>query len=125
MARKRLQDEEIITALIAEGSIKGAAASLKCTARTLYDRMKSPEFKDLYAQAKADILKTATAKLQGKLCEAVDTLTEIMTDTEAAKQTRANCAVSILQYGARFTETTDILERLEAIEEAQAMNDNL
>ena len=125
MARKRLQDEEIITALIAEGSIKGAAASLKCTARTLYDRMKSPEFKDLYAQAKADILKTVTAKLQGKLCEAVDTLTEIMTDEEAAKQTRANCAVSILQYGARFTETTDILERLEAIEEAQAMNDNL
>jgi len=125
MARKRLTDEAIIAALIAEGSIKGAAASLKCTARTLYDRMKSPEFKDLYAQAKADILKTATAKLQGKLCEAVDTLTEIMTDEEAAKQTRANCAVSILQYGARFTETTDILERLEAIEEAQAMNDNL
>lgn len=125
MARKRLTDEAIIAALIAEGSIKGAAASLKCTARTLYDRMKSPEFKDLYAQAKADILKTATAKLQGKLCEAVDTLTEIMTDEEAAKQTRANCAVSILQYGARFTETTDILERLEAIEEAQAMNNNL
>lgn len=125
MARKRLTDEAIIAALIAEGSIKGAAASLKCTARTLYDRMKSPEFKDLYAQAKADILKTATAKLQGKLCEAVDTLTEIMTDTEAAKQTRANCAVSILQYGARFTETTDILERLEAIEEAQALSDNL
>lgn len=125
MARKRLTDEAIISALVAEGSIKGAAASLKCATRTLYERMKSPEFKDLYAQAKADILKTATAKLQGKLCEAVDTLTEIMTDEEAAKQTRANCAVSILQYGARFTETTDILERLEAIEEAQAMNDNL
>ena len=125
MARKRLTDEAIIAALIAEGSIKGAAASLKCTARTLYDRMKSPEFKDLYAQAKADILKTATAKLQGNLCGAIDTLAEIMTDEEAAKQTRVNSAVSILQYAARFTETTDILERLEAIEEAQAMNDNL
>ena len=124
MTRKRLQDEEIIAALIAEGSIKGAAASLKCTARTLYERMKKPEFKELYAQAKADILKTATAKLQGNLCGAIDTLAEIMKDTEAAKQTRANCAVSILQYGARFTETTDILERLEAIEEAQALSDN-
>ena len=125
MARKRLQDEEIITALIAEGSIKGAAASLKCTARTLYERMKKPEFKDLYAQAKGEILKTATAKLQGNLCGAIDTLTEIMTDKEAPKQTRANCAVSVLQYGAKFTEATDIIERLEAIEEAQAMSENL
>ena len=52
--------------------------------------MKKPEFKELYAQAKADILKTATAKLQGNLCGAIDTLAEIMTDTEAAKQTRVN-----------------------------------
>ena len=109
MARKRLQDEEIITALIAEGSIKGAAASLECATRTLYERMKKPEFKDLYAQAKGEILKTATAKLQGNLCGAIDTLTEIMTDKEAPKQTRANCAVSILQYGAKFTEATDII----------------
>ena len=125
MARKRLTDEEIIAALIAEGSIKGAAASLKCTVRTLYERMKKPEFKELYAQAKGEILKAATAKLQGNLCGAIDTLTEIMKDTEAAKQTRVNSAVSILQYAARFTETTDILERLEAIEEAQALNNNL
>ena len=125
MARKRRTDEAIIAALIASGSIKGAAASLKCTTRTLYERMKKPEFKELYAQAKADILKTATAKLQGNLCGAIDTLTEIMKDTEAPKQTRANCAVSVLQYGAKFTEATDIIERLEAIEEAQELQNNL
>ncbi len=125
MARKRLTDEAIIAALIAKGSIKGAAASLKCTTRTLYERMKKPEFKELYAQAKGEILKAATAKLQGNLCGAIDTLADIMKDEEAAKQTRVNSAVSILQYAARFTETTDILERLEAIEEAQAMNNNM
>ena len=125
MARKRLADEEIIAALIAEGSIKGAAASLECTTRTLYERMKKPEFKQLYSQAKGEVLKAATAKLQGNLCGAIDTLNEIMTDPEAPKQTRVNSAVSILQYAARFTETTDILERLEAVEEAQALNNNL
>ena len=124
-SKKRLTDEAIIAALIEHGSIKGAAASLQCTARTLYDRMKKPEFKKLYAQAKSEVLKTATAKLQGNLCGAIDTLAAIMTDEEAAKQTRANCAVSILQYGARFTEATDVLERLEAIEEAQALQNNL
>lgn len=125
MARKRLTDEAIVAALIECGSIKGAAASLQCTARTLYERMKKPEFKKIYTQAKGDILKTATAKLQGNLCGAIDTLTEIMKDTEAPKQTRANCAVSVLQYGAKFTEATDIIERLEAIEEAQELQNNL
>ena len=119
---KRLADEEIIAALIEGGSIKAAAASLDCTARTLYERMKKDEFRALYAQAKAEIIKAATAKLQGNLCGAIDTLSEIMTDKEAAKQTRANCATAILQYGARFTETNDLLERLERLEEAQAIN---
>ena len=125
MARKRLTDEAIIAALIANGSIKGAAASLDCTERTLYERMKKPEFKELYTQAKGEILKAATAKLQGNLTGAIDTLAEVMNDKEAPKQTRVNSAVSILQYAARFTETTDIIERLEAIEEAQAISGNL
>lgn len=124
MTRKRLTDEAIVAALITEGSIKGAAASLYCTTRTLYDRMKKPAFKTLYAQAKADVMKTATAKLQGYLCGAIDTLAAIMKDEETAKQTRVNSAVSILQYAARLTETTDILERLDTIEEIQALNMN-
>lgn len=124
-SKKRLTDEAIIAALIEYGSIKGAAAFLGCTTRTLYERMKKPEFKELYTQAKAEIIRAATAKLQGNLCGAIDTLAAIMNDEETAKQTRVNSAVSILQYGARFTEATDILERLEAIEEAQAMEENL
>lgn len=125
MGKKRLTDEVIIASLITEGSIKAAAASLKCATRTLYERMKTPEFKELYSQAKTEILRAATVKLQGNLCGAIDTLADIMQDEDAAKQTRVNAAVSILQQAARFTETTDILERLEAIEEIQAMNNNL
>ena len=81
--------------------------------------MQSAKFKAMYTQAKADLLKGATAKLQNKLSAAVDTLSGIMADKAAAPQTRANCAVSILQYGQRYTETTDILERLEELEQTQ------
>ena len=125
MSKKRLQDEAIISALISEGSIKGASELLECSTRTLYERMKKPQFKELYAQAKADILKTATAKLQGNLCKAIDTLVEVMTDEKTAPQTRVNSAVSILQYAVRFTEATDIIERLEIIEKAQEINSGL
>lgn len=115
--KKRLCDEEIIAALIQKGSIKAAAAFLGCTQRTIYDRKKKENFRRIYDQAKGDIVKDATAKLQGQLSAAIDTLTAIMTDEEAPKQTRVNCAVSILQYGVKLTETTDILTRLETIEQ--------
>lgn len=122
-SKKRLTDETIITALVEAGSIKEAAGKLHCTPRTIYDRMKKPAFRELYNQAKGELMKTAAAKLQGNLTGAIDTLVSIMTDKETAAQTRANCAVSILQYGARFAEATDIIERLEALEAAQAITD--
>ena len=125
MDKKRLTNEEIIAALIERGSIKAAAAILECSTRTLYERMKAPDFKEQYAQAKAEIIKTATAKLQGHLCGAVDTLVNIMNDSQAGNQTRVNAAVAILQYGARFTEATDILDRLEAVEQAQNLEKTL
>lgn len=121
--KKRLTDEVIIAALVQAGSIKEAAKMLHCVPRTLYERMKSPDFKEMYTQAKAELIKTATAKLQGAIAGSVDTLIEIRDDKEAAKQTRANCAVAILQYGAKFTETTDIIERLEAVEAAHGLDE--
>jgi len=120
--KKRLTDEAIISGLIEAGSIKAAADRLGYNVKTLYERMKKPGFKELYAQAKAELLKTATAKLQGNLAGAIDTLAAIMRDEETAKQTRANCAVAILQYAAKFTETTDIIERLEALEDARGID---
>ena len=121
--KKRLTDETIIAALVEAGSIKEAAGKLNCTPRTLYERMKKPAFRELYNQAKGELMKTATAKLQAHLSGAVNTLVGIMNDKETAPQTRANCAVSILQYGARYAEATDIIERLEALEAAQELRD--
>jgi hypothetical protein len=43
-----------------------------------------------------------------------------MTDESTAKQTRVYCAVSVLQYAMKFTETADIIERLEMLEAAQS-----
>ena len=119
--KKRLTDETIIAALVEAGSIKEAAGKLGCTPRTLYERMKKPNFREMYNQAKGELMKTATAKLQAHLSGAVGVLVAIMNDTETAAQTRVNCAVSILQYGARYAESTDIIKRLEAVEAAQEL----
>lgn len=120
-SKKRLTDETIIAALVEAGSIKEAAGKLGCTPRTLYERMKKPNFREMYNRAKGELMKTATAKLQANLSGAVNVLVGIMNDSNNAAQTRVNCAVSILQYSARYAESTNIIERLEALEAAQGL----
>lgn len=113
---KRLCNEAIISALLSEGSIKGAAAILDCKAPTIYARMKQPDFQEQYAQARAELIKAATAKLQSCMASAVDVLAAIMEDEEVPKQTRAYAAINILQISKQFTSQTEIIERLEELE---------
>lgn len=121
--RKRLTDEAIISALLSEGSVKGAAAVLGCTPRTINSRSKSQEFKEMYQEARADLLRAGAAKLQGHVAEAVDTLAEIMQDPGVAPQTRCNAATAVLSHAAKYTESIDLLSRLEAVEESQRAAD--
>lgn len=116
----KLADEQIIAALIECGSITDAAVKLGCNRKTLYARMAKPSFKDLYSQFKSDMIRSAAARLQSATNTAIDTLYEVMTDESTAKQTRVYCAVSVLQYAMKFTETADIIERLETLEAAQS-----
>lgn len=123
--KKRLSNEKIIAALIDKGSIKEAAEFLGCQQRTLYERMKKADFKEMYNEAKKEILKSATAKLQSQLGGAVDTLVNIMNDESVAAQTRVNSAVNIIQYAQKFTETVELLESVHEIEKAQALTEIL
>lgn len=117
--RRRLTDEDIIQALLSAGSVEGACKELNCHYMTLYKRTRQESFKQLYREVKADLIRQVTTKLQCAMACAVDTLLDVMQDTEASGQTRVYAATSILQYGAKFTEASDILERLEALEASQ------
>lgn len=113
---KRLCNEVIISAILSEGSIVAAAEVLGCKTPTIYARMKLPDFQQQYTQARAELIKAATAKLQSCMTSAVDVLMAIMQDEDAPKQTRVYAAINILQISKQFTEQTDILERMEALE---------
>lgn len=112
---KRLCNEAIISALLSEGSIKAAAEALGCKEQTIYTRMKQEDFQQQYAQARAELMKSATAKLQNHMTAAVDVLAEIMTDETVPKQTRVYSAVNILQIAKQYTQT-EMAERLIEVE---------
>ena len=106
MASKQtaLSDEQIIAAILTGGTFTEAAKALNVSTRTLYDRMTSKDFKALYAGAKTDIIRGAVLKINHKLSEAIDTVSDIMTDKEVNPATRLQAAQTLISNAAKFSE---------------------
>ena len=99
---KRLTDEEIVSALIECGTIKGASEKLGVQLKTLYSRMKKEQFRELYNRAKS--------------------IADIMRDKETSQQVRLNASDCIIRNTIKLLEQTDIIERIEHLEEQTKEN---
>lgn len=99
-----ITDEQIISALLASGTIAEAAAKVGLSTRAVYDRMNNKDFKALYAGAKTDIVRTAVFKINGKLTEAIDAVSEIMADKEINAAVRLQAAQTIINNAGKFAE---------------------
>ena len=109
MARSRRNqsansDEEIIAALLNNGSIQQAAEALQIAPRTIYDRMGTRDFRAAYSAAKSDIIRAAVLTLNRNVSAAVGTITGIMNDTEAAPAVRLQAAKLILEHAGKFAD---------------------
>ena len=121
-ALKRKNDEVLLSALIACGSVRAAAKIAGCSETTIRTRLNDDVFRDRYEQAKGAILTEACDAISARLTRAIDTLCEVLEDTENAATVRVSAADSLLRHGLRYVEVANILARLEAIEKAH--NDN-
>jgi lambda repressor-like predicted transcriptional regulator len=99
---KEVSDEEIIAALVQNGTVKDAAAVAGISPRTIYDRMKNPAFRGDYMAAKTDIIRAAVFSINGKLSEAVDAVAEIMNDKAVNPAVRLQAAQTIINNAAKF-----------------------
>lgn len=115
-------DERIISALLSNSTNKEAAAACGLSEKQLYRRMDSPTFKVKLAEARARLVDIAVTALEGRMAQAVDTMTEIMGDKEAPPQTRLNAADAVIRNSLKLSERGEVLDRLAAIE--KQMQDN-
>ncbi len=106
----------MIEALMTTPTQKMAAEKLGCTPVTVSNRVKDPEFRKKYDEARAGLIKSTRDMLQRSTCNAVSTMVHIMQDKRAPTQTRLNAAEAILKHGARYTEIGDVMERIKALE---------
>ncbi len=117
-----VSDEELVSALLSNGTIKAAAAAVGISERSLYDRMNQGEFIALYKSAKADIIRAAVINLNRHIQTATETIIEIMTDPENNAAIRLQAAQTILKNADRLA---DRLSYTESSVTAQIENNNL
>lgn len=101
---KAVSDEEIIAALMANGTIAKAAAAAGITSRALYDRMGENAFQAQYKAAKAALLRETVFNINAKITTAIKTIADIMQDTETSPAIRLQAAQTILNNAAKFSE---------------------
>lgn len=107
---KAISDEQIIAAILAQGTLKAAAAAVGLSERALYDRMSKGEFQARYKAAKADLIRTAVLNLNQQVQAAIDTVVEVMQDKENNAAVRLQAAQTILNNAGKFAQRLQVDE---------------
>lgn len=110
--------ELLISALLTHPTIKEASDATGIPESTIYNYLKKPSFKEKYNKAKFDIIKQTTTYLQGLMSDTVRIIHDIASDEEIQPQARITACRTLLEYSVKFTETNDIIQRLEEITKA-------
>lgn len=109
-----------LQALLTQPTKKAAAEAAGISPRTLRDYLADPEFQKEYKKAFGQLVTDATRQAQQSLSPAISALRNIVEDDDGThtKNSSAKIAAarSLLEYGLRLTEFTDILAELQAVE---------
>lgn len=117
MPRKQtITDETIISALLSCPTLEAAAQKCGLSVRQLFDRRKNAEFVQKLTEAQTAALGDTCRYLQHSTGTAAQTLVEIASSPNRPPQVRIAAARTILEQAAKFTETVDVVERLERLE---------
>lgn len=98
---KQITDEMLIASLMTHKTIKEAAASVGCSERSIYSRMRDAEFEETYKCARLDVLRGVVSEVTLKAQDALEIVVKIMHDEDVSAQTRLNAANCILQFAER------------------------
>lgn len=112
------KQQKALVALLTQPTKEKAATAAGITSKTLRSYLDDPEFRAEYRKAFSELVEDATRKVQKTLDPAVAVLREVMENDSENGQVRVSAARSVLEYGLKMTEQTDILNRLQELEAA-------
>jgi hypothetical protein len=115
---KNSKEELILSALLSCPTVREASSKCGVPESTIRDYLAKPEFMERYKAAKADIVKGVSTKIQNKMSEAVDVVSELMESKDTPSAVRLNASKVILDQGTELHKTEQIIERIEKLENA-------
>lgn len=104
--------QALLTCPTQAAAAQAAGVGLSTLKRYLAD----DEFQRQYQKAVSGLIAEAAAQAKQSLSPALSTLREVMESEEQNGQVRVSAARSLLEFGMKLTETTDILTRLTELE---------
>lgn len=108
--------QRALQALLTQPTKEAAAKAAGISPRTLRDYLADPEFQKEYKKAFGQLVQGATRQAQQALSPALSALRDIVEDEDESSSARIAAARSLLEYGLRLTEFSDILAELESVE---------
>lgn len=108
--------QRALQALLTQPNKKAAAEAAGISTRTMTAYLADENFQREYKKAFGQLVQDATRQAQKSLSPALSALRDIVEDEEENSNTRIAAARSLLEYGLRLTEFSDILTELEAVE---------
>jgi len=111
--------ELLLNVLLVCPTVREAARVANCAESAIYAWLKKPDFKSELDMRRAEMVTDTKNYLQSRLRETTDVIFNIMNDSEASPQTRLNAASEAFRNTLKLIETSDILNRLDALEVAQ------
>ena len=113
---KNVSDSELLEKLLVCGSVSAAANDCGLSVSAVYKRLQNEDFRRKYDQLQGIILASVSAALSQSLTDAVSCLQKIVTDEDAPMGTKVSAADSLLRHCCRYIETSNILSRIERLE---------
>lgn len=113
---KKVTENDILIALLCNGSPTAAAQELGISPNTVFKRIKNPKFVQKYRECQEMQLQSALSTMKVRISEALDTLSEVMNNKKAPYSDRVRAADTMLRHCRGYIEVVDITKRLVALE---------
>ena len=114
--------ETLILALACGATVESAARQCRVSDRTVYRRLKDPQFRARIQEARGEMVKRASGMLTAAAGESVRTLLALQKDS-VTPSVRLGAARAILELGIKIREMVELETRIAALEQQAGLTE--